>query len=189
MPVVGRIKKIDFFINNKPFDLKVTYLPEGYVKDYRNANRLRPELTLMKRACRELDIGFEQSAPDAELIPDLWKKLDDHPSARASSLMSELRKCREKLLKEVAAAPKLLTRWLYENQGARRFDATNRLFLVLVDKKNFFDSWKLKRARPLIAENVAEFLDASDNEIGFRVDFQWEANVYTAEADLVLIVK
>ena len=37
IPAVGLIKKIDFFVNDKPFDLKVTYLPEGYIKDYRKS--------------------------------------------------------------------------------------------------------------------------------------------------------
>ena len=44
IPAIGQIKKIDFFVNDKPFDLKVTYLPEGYIKEYRKLNGLRAEL-------------------------------------------------------------------------------------------------------------------------------------------------
>jgi len=98
LPAVGLIKKIDFFVNKKPFDLKVTYLPEGYIKDWRKLNKLRPELTLMKSKCGELNIGFDQSFPDSVLIPDLWQKLDDHPSKETTYLISELQEYREKLL-------------------------------------------------------------------------------------------
>jgi len=31
LPTVGQIKSVDFFINNVPFDLKVTYLPAEYM--------------------------------------------------------------------------------------------------------------------------------------------------------------
>ncbi|NJN78261.1 MAG: hypothetical protein HC803_07965 [Saprospiraceae bacterium] len=32
LPTVGLVKKIDFFINDIPFDLKVTYFPEQLLK-------------------------------------------------------------------------------------------------------------------------------------------------------------
>ncbi len=40
LPAVGLVKKIDFFVHDVPFDLKVTYLPEGYVKDCRKQQKL-----------------------------------------------------------------------------------------------------------------------------------------------------
>ena len=189
IPAVGLIKKIDFFVNDKPFDLKVTYLPEGYIKDYRRAHGLRPELTLMKGLARKLNIGFDVSAADSVLIPDLWLKLDDNPTNCARKLIDELQECREVLLNECVANPEPLVRWLYENQGARRFDASNRLFLVLVDKSNFFDSWKLKRARPLISKSVNSYLDGINQEIGFPLDFPWEGETYSTESDVIFVVK
>jgi hypothetical protein len=56
IPAIGQVKKIDFFINQTPFDLKVTYLPEGYTSDYRRAAKLRPELTVLKGVARQSDI-------------------------------------------------------------------------------------------------------------------------------------
>jgi hypothetical protein len=38
--------------------------------------------------------------------------------------------------------PKNLAKWMYENQGAQRFGADNRLFVVLLDKNNPQESWK-----------------------------------------------
>ena len=37
LPAVGLVKKIDFFVRDVPFDLKVTYLPEGYLSEKRKA--------------------------------------------------------------------------------------------------------------------------------------------------------
>ena len=189
VPAIGQIKKIDFFVHDKPFDLKVTYLPEGYIKEHRKMNGLRPELTLMKSLARELDIGFDNSVPDSVLIPDLWRKLDDNPSDRAEELISDLQTCREELLDISIANPELLGRWFYENQGVRRFDASNRLFLVLVDKTNFFESWKLKRARPLIVQYVNDYLNKVNIDAGFQLDFNWEGETYSTEADVIFVVK
>lgn len=189
IPAIGLIKKIDFFIKNIPFDLKVTYLPEGYIKYFRSIHKLRPELTLMKAMARKLNLSFENSSGDLVLIPDLWQKLDDHPDARASELISELQNCREQLLNDSMANPEALVRWLYENQGERRFDASNRLFLLLIDKSNFFDSWKLKRARPLIAQNVNKYLDEISENVGFQLDFQWQGRTYTTQSDIIFVVK
>ena len=189
IPAIGQIKKIDFFVNNKPFDLKVTYLPEGYIKEQRKSRSFRPELTLMKSLARELDIGFDKSVPDSILVPDLWRKLDDNPQRSAQELISELPEYRETLLDDCIANPEPLVQWLYENQGTRRFDASNRLFLVLVDKSDFFNSWKLKRARHLISENVTNYLSGINQNTSFQLDFHWEGETYSTEADIIFVLK
>ena len=189
IPAVGQIKKIDFFVNNKPFDLKVTYLPEGYIKDQRKSHDFRPELTLMKGLARELDIGYDRSMSDAILVQDLWRKLDDNPQRDAQELINKLQEYRETLLEDCIANPKRLVQWLYENQGTRRFDASNRLFLVLVDKSDFFSSWKLKRARSLISEHVTNYLSGVTQDTGFQLDFHWEGETYSTEADIIFVVK
>ena len=189
IPAVGQIKKIDFFVNNKPFDLKVTYLPEGYIKEHRKSHGFRPELTLMKGLARKLDIGFDKSLPDSILIPDLWRKLDDNPQHSAKELISELQDYRETLLDNCIASPEPLVQWLYENQGSRRFDASNRLFLVLVDKSDFFSSWKLKRARSLISEHVTNYLSSVNQSTSFQLDFHWQGETYSTEADIIFVVK
>ena len=189
IPAVGQIKKIDFFVNNKPFDLKVTYLPEGYIKDHRRSQGFGPELTLMKGLARELDVGFDTSVPDSVLLPDLWRKLDDNPQRSAQELISELQEYRGTLLDNCIANPEPLVQWLYENQGTRRFDASNRLFLVLVDKSDFFSSWKLKRARSLISEHVTNYLTGVGQDHGFQLDFLWEGETYSTEADVIFVIK
>ena len=189
IPAVGLIKKIDFFVNDKPFDLKVTYLPEGYVKDRRKQNNLKSELTLMKGMARKLKIAFDRDISDSVLLPDLWRKLDDSPNDDAKELIKNLQDYREAIVDNCIKNPKHLVRWLYENQGVRRFDASNRLFLVLIDKKNYFESWKLKRARSLIANQVNSYLSEIDSNMGFEINFLWEGNTYTTESDAIYVVK
>jgi hypothetical protein len=187
LPAVGLIKKIDFFINNIPYDLKVTYLPEGFIKEQRKHQHLRPELTLLKQFCRKNSIHFSQDLPDARLLEDLWTKVNDYPSEAANELITQLERIRIQTLHLVQENPVTLIRWLYENQGIRRFDSANRLFLVLVDKNDFFNSWKLKRAKPLLEQEIHSHLDRLTENSGYHVDFEWEGQTYTTTADIIII--
>jgi hypothetical protein len=146
-----------------PYDLKVTYLPEGYIKDFRRESELRPELTLLRQSARRLAIPFDATMAEARLLEDLWAKHRDNPDPSAQRLVSQLRRERLEILEAAQNDPTTLVRWFYENQGTRRFDASNRLFLVLVDTVNFFESWKLKRARPLLCNRLANPISAPVN--------------------------
>ncbi len=187
IPAVGKIKKIDFFLNNVPFDLKVTYLPEGYIKDRRRIRKLATEITELKRFCREHDIHFDRAMRESKLLPDLWQKIGDHPSSRAGDLVDGLKTVRLDILENAKNAPEVLARWLYENQGFRRFDASNRLYLVLVDLNHFFESWKLKRAKPLLFQKIHTHLDQIDDRPGFDLEFDWEGRNYVTTCDIIFI--
>src|SRR6266481_261285 len=80
LPAVGLVKKIDFFVGDFPFDLKVTYLPEGYISAKRRAAGERPELTLLKRAARQHALPIASDLAAAALLQDLWAKVADHPA-------------------------------------------------------------------------------------------------------------
>jgi len=187
LPAVGLIKKVDFFISDVPFDLKVTYLPEGYIKDRRRAEGLRPELTLLKQACRQNRIAFDRSMPASKLAEDLWKKTEDCPSESARVLLRELRDFRLSIVQQTIDNPEHIIRWLYENQGVRRFDASNRLFLILIDTQNFFNSWKLKRAKPLLVDNIHAHLDRIRDNPGQEIVFDWEGEQYTTTSEAIVI--
>lgn len=189
LPAVGLIKKIDFFVNDVPFDLKVTYLPEGYIKDCRRMHSLRPELTLLKQFARRNSIVFSSDLPDAQLLSDLWTKISDYPSGAAQELLFELLSFRQQLIEHSKTNPDNLIRWLYENQGVRRFDASNRLFLILIDPSNFFESWKLKRAKPLLDSEINSFLDNVSSSPGRSLNFSWEGTEYSVVSDVIIITK
>jgi hypothetical protein len=186
LPAVGLIKKVDFFLRGIPFDLKVTYLPEGYIKDQRREAGEKEELSILKRVCRTHNIHFDRTLPAARLLEDLWIKTADNPSAEARTLIQELKTRRLAILDNAKRDPENLIRWLYENQGIRRFDASNRLFLVLTDRDNFFDSWKLKRAKPLLVEKIHRHLNDS-RQTGHSLSFEWEGTRHLVTSDVIFV--
>jgi hypothetical protein len=187
LPAVGLVKKIDFFIKDVPFDLKVTYLPEGYLSERRQIAQQRPELTLLKRAARNHDLPIASDLAAAALLQDLWAKIADHPAPECRDLIAELMAFRESLINDIENDPSVLLKWLYENQGVARFDASYRLFVILVDQRNYFESWKLKRAKALIEAKIHNYLDECGNNPGRQVEFNWEGETYSTVADLLVI--
>ncbi|MCR4315797.1 MAG: hypothetical protein NUW37_05530 [Planctomycetes bacterium] len=186
LPAVGRIKKIDFFVQGVPYDLKVTYLPEGYIKDARKTAGEKDESALLKQYCRQHNIHFDKTLPAARLIEDLWSKVADIPDEAARAVIQDLKTRRLAILEEAKQNPVSLITWLYEMQGVRRFDASNRLFLVLVDCDNFFESWKLKRAKPLLVDKIHGHLGAAQRG-GHDLAFQWEGTTYQVTSDVVFV--
>lgn len=189
LPAVGQVKKIDFFIRDVPFDLKVTYLPEGYIAEERRALDLRPEITVLKALARQFKVHYDRGMSETHLLQDLWIKLADHPSQQVIDGLRELKETRDRILEGAILDPSALVRWLYEQQGARRFDAANRLFLILVDKSNYFDSWKLKRAKPLLVDRIHAYLDEAGTSPGRDIEFQWtDGQVYEVLSDVIFVV-
>jgi len=189
LPAVGLIKKIDFFLKGVPFDLKVTYFPEGYIKDRRRAANLRPELTLLKQWARRNNVSFKTELPKNRLLSDLWNRATDHPSSDGQELLTDLAAFRQELVLHSQRDPSDLIKWLYEKQGERRFDASNRLFLVLVDTANFFESWKLKRAKPLLDKAITHYLDRVSSSPGRSIEFNWEGASFKVISDAIIVTK
>ena len=189
LPAVGLIKKIDFFVNDVPFDLKVTYLPEGFVKTCRRNSNLRPEITLFRQWARRNAVPFSTEDSESRLLPDLWNKASDHPSEDGQSLVKELSEFRQDIVRNIQNDPSDLIRWLYEHQGTARFDASNRLYVVLIDPSNFFESWKLKRAKALLESSITRYLDNAEARPGRAIDFNWQGSSYSAISDAIIITK
>jgi hypothetical protein len=186
LPALGQIAKIDFFIDYTPFDLKVTYLPEGYIADKRRESKIKPELTLLKQSARTLSIPIDTDLSPAEQLENLWMKHIEFNNTDQNSLVKELEAFRNKLVDDVIRNPDDLIKWLYENQGIRRFDASNRFFIVLVNTSNFFEGWKLKRALPLLRQATSEYLNTKSH-IGRAVTFEWENVQYSVTSDILII--
>ena len=189
LPAVGLVKKIDFFVKDVPFDLKVTHLPEEYLSDKRREAGFRPELTLLKREAKRNGLPIDDSLAGSAFAQDLWVKVSDHPAPACKALIAELATFRNELVARIEENPNELNRWLYENQEERLFDASNRLYLVLVDQRNYFESWKLKRAKDLIKEKIGKYLDERGNAAGRQINFTWKGEHYSAVSDLVVVRK
>ena len=81
LPTVGQIKSVDFFINDVPFDLKVTYLPVEYIKTKRKEMGLPVELTFLKKKASEAKIIFDKSAKPADIFYEIVEKMKDRNDA------------------------------------------------------------------------------------------------------------
>lgn len=92
-------------------------------------------------------------------------------------------------LEQVLNNPKDLIIWLYENQGAQRFGADNRLFIVLIDKNNLEESWKLKRDFNFIFSEIDKFFDTSSVSLRDEIVFCFRKKTYTTISKLLIIAK
>lgn len=192
-PTVGQIKHVDFFINNVPFDLKVTYLPAEFVKTRRKELGFPVELTYLKQQARSLGVDFDKNASPSDIYYEITEKLKDNGSNVAIAALNKVRNETMTILNEVRKEPKKLARWLYENQGEMRFGSENRLFLVLVDTNDFSGSWKLKRNLDLLKPAIQKYLnDFTKNKISeLKVNFSYKGKPqsFTALTDVLFVVK
>jgi len=85
--------------------------------------------------------------------------------------------------------PKESAIWLYENQGAQRFGADNRLFVILHDIKNPEDSWKIKRDVNFIKEKIVRFFEQETVSEEDEIVFNFQRESYTAITKVLLILK
>lgn len=92
-------------------------------------------------------------------------------------------------LEEALKNPRDLIIWLYENQGAQRFGADNRLFVVLASKNNLEESWKLKRDFEFVFGEIDKFLDESLVSTDDEIVFTFNKRTYTAISKMLIISK
>jgi len=192
-PTVGQIKSVDFFIKNIPFDLKVTYFPSEYLKVKRKEKRFSVELTFLKRKAKELSIDFDKSARPSDIYYEITERLKDRNNDLSKSVLDQLRLENMEIINEAQENPKILAKWLYENQGEMRFGSENRLFLVLINTNDLASSWKLKRNLDLLTPTINTFLDgfSSKNISDLEVNFNYpgKSQTFTALADVIFVVK
>lgn len=193
LPTVGQIKSVDFFINNIPFDLKVTYFPSEYLKLKRKEKKLPVELSFLKAKAREFAIKFNKDSNPSDLYYEITEKFKDSGRKECVNAIKELKESNMSIVNEAKDNPKLLAKWLYENQGEMRFGSENRIFLVLIDTEDFTQSWKLKRNLDLLTPGINTFLDnfskkkLSNLEINFQ--YKDKPQKFTSFADIIFVVK
>lgn len=190
LPTVGLVKKIDFFINDIPFDLKVTYFPEQLLADKLRDNGYGNELTKLKRICRRLSIFIPNDLNAKELKLHLLNKVREDQRNDAKSFVEELSNQKKQIIGEAERNPSELKKWFYENQGEARFDASNRFFLVLTDENDMAASWKLKRNVVFLEENIRSHLDALSQDVdALDTEFYWakDQKTYRCKSDVLFL--
>lgn len=85
--------------------------------------------------------------------------------------------------------PIKLAIWLYENQGAQRFGADNRLFVVLLDKNNPEKSWELKRDFNLVFKKIDNFFNKETVSKRDEIVFTFGRKTYTTVTKVLIITK
>lgn len=186
LSAIGEIKSVDFFIDNYPIDLKVTYFPNEFMEKKLKDKIGNKELAWLKKEARKVKISPDKSLSDAEQLTFLKEELENHGH---SNIIDALTKYKQEVIDEACKHPEELMKWLYENQSARLFGAENRLFLVLVDTKDMKQSWKMKRAFTLIEPTVKNYLDSFNAHSLKEIKFTFNQKKYTSLSDIIFITK
>lgn len=193
LPTVGQIKNVDFFINDVPFDLKVTYFPTEYLRQKRKEKRLPVELTYLKSKAREFCIPFNSKNSPSDIYYEIVEKFKDRGDLKCLAALKEIKNSNLSIVNETIQSPKLLAKWLYENQGEMRFGSENRIFLVLIDTDDFSNSWKLKRNIDLLRPSIHSFLDKFSSkkieELNVEFKYPGRPQVFHTIADIIFIKK
>lgn len=196
LPTVDLIKNIDFFIDSVPFDLKSTYFPKGFMEE-KICNKLKGiygskvELTCSKKIARQCNITIPSGLKKEALTICLYNLLKESTDEKAKEYLDNLYKIKKEVIDNCIDNPDELITWLYKNQGEMRFDAANRLYLVLIDTNNIYDSWKLKRNVNLIKMRINEELEKIDVNKLRKISFVWEKDgrEYECKSEIIFIIK
>ncbi|MDR1694111.1 MAG: hypothetical protein LBR70_02825 [Lactobacillaceae bacterium] len=184
---IGKVKSVDFFIDNTPLDLKITYFPKEYLKQQRRIAGFDVELTALKKLAKRHDVTFDKNSAEELLKYQITEQLKDLHKPDVDNELNRLWNENNTIIQTVINNKSRLIKWLYEQQGEMRFGAENRLFLILIDCKNLTESWKLKRNFDLLKPKVKAYLDgfsATNLEV---VNFQFKNKSYTSLADALFI--
>ncbi|MCC6681226.1 MAG: hypothetical protein IT445_10045 [Phycisphaeraceae bacterium] len=193
LPALGKIKKVDFFLDDVPFDLKVTYLPVNFVECCRKERGMKSEVSELKAAAKRIGIPFAANGRQKDIQHELVERLRDSSNPLGKQTVDAVYSFRRELTQHCIADPKPLLQNLYEEQGEMRFDASNRLFLILVDETDFDASWKLKRNVELLTSAINAYVDGFNRGRveQMKVSFSHKAKpgVYQAISDAVFVVR
>ena len=186
LSAVGEIKSVDFFIDDNPVDLKVTYFPGAYMQDKLKGVLGNSELTWLKRKAKSLGIMPDKNLSDSDQYNYLKEELENHGY---SCIIEELSAKRKQIVDDARNNPEDLMKWLYENQSPRLFGAENRLFVVLIDSTDMEQSWKMKRAFSMIEPKVNDYLDTFNDNTLKEIEFTFNKNHYKSLSDIIFVIK
>lgn len=92
-----------------------------------------------------------------------------------------------KTIEDAISDPVSVCEYLYRLQGAQRFGAENRLFIIIYNRQTPEDSWKIKREYELIKRSVNDFF--SQNISLDPVNFSFGSSQYLAHAKVLFILR
>lgn len=93
----------------------------------------------------------------------------------------------EKTIDDAINNPVSVCEYMYRLQGAQRFGAENRLFIIIYNRENPSESWKIKRDYSLIKRSVNDFF--GQNLVLDPVNFSFNSTQHLAHAKVMFIVE
>lgn len=182
----GEIKSVDFFIDDFPVDLKVTFFPNQYMDEKIKLKLGKSVLSWLKTKGREFGIVSSTGDSESQQIYTLTEKFREQGH---DNIVNSLNNVKSEVIKDAQNNPVELMTWLYAHQGEMRFGAENRLFLILADSTDMSQSWKMKRAFSLIEPEVQHYLDRFTKQSLKKIDFTFKKQNYSSLADVIFVVK
>ena len=153
---------------------------------------LKTELQELKNFAKQKRIEYNRNQKDKMIFKELLVRIKESTDIETKKFWKQFNYKRKEIIKETMTQPKKLIRWLYEHQGERRFDAANRLFLILINENNLEESWKMKRNMDLLKNKINYYLDHFNlkNNQRLRVKFNWlDGQKYSVLSDIIFITK
>ena len=160
------------------------------IKTYISSVKYQTELSKLKSKCNQLNILVPDDLSDNALEQHLYNKLSEDHRPEAREFVNEIRESKRAIINEAEQNPAELKKWLYENQGEARFDASNRFFLILTDENEIYNSWKLKRSIPFLRDRINSHLDTIlERTEDLNTEFYWHAGqqTYNCKSDILFI--
>lgn len=183
---VGEIKSVDFFIDDIPVDLKVTFFPNQYLNEKMKLKLGMGELAWLKREAKKVLVTVDGNQTVSQQLYTITERLKE---MNRYDIFDELISYRKEVIDEAKTNPLELMEWLYSNQGEMRFGAENRLFVILADSNDMADSWKMKRAFNIIEPIVKQYLDAFSASTMKQVCFTFNQKQYKSLSDTIFVIK
>ena len=182
---VGEIKSVDFFIDNYPIDLKVTFFPNQYLQEkLKLFYQGKSEISWLKSKAKENNISFDTTQNDAAIYYQITESMR---LQGYNNILDILNTNHCSVVSEAENNPKELMTWLYANQGEMRFGAENRIFVVMVNMQDMSLSWKMKREFDIIEPKLNTFLDNFDDNSLKQVDYQFKGDSYHSLSGIIFI--
>ena len=183
---VGEIKSVDFFIEDYPIDLKVTFFPSQFMEQKLKGIFNKSSISWLKEKCKDAGISCDKKSSVTQQFYTLSEKIKE---ANRIDIINELDNARLQVIKDAQNNPVELMKWLYENQGEMRFGAENRIYLILADTTDLSQSWKMKRAFSIIEPKVKQYIAEFSSDSLKTIKFEYKKKTYTTLSDILFIVK
>ena len=189
MAAIGKVKNIDFFWNDIPLDLKVTYFPQEFLDEKRKGRGLGSRLSILKEFARKHELSFNTKGAKKEILKEIYRKISESSNPEDVRFIKKFDNENLDIIHNTEKDPHELAQWLYEKQGERRFDRAYRLYLILVDETRLEESWKLKRDRSIVPKAISEFLSKHSKNMMLDVEFKRNSSTHNTKCFILFITK